>query len=454
MRTLFGTDGVRGLANVEPMTGETVMRLGRAAAAIFKNGSGRHRIVIGKDTRRSGYMLESALTSGICSMGVDVIQVGPMPTPAVAFLTRSLRADAGIMISASHNSFEDNGIKFFCREGLKLPDEMERRIEAFVLDDVLSATLPTADAIGRAYRVEGAEGRYVEFVKNSLPRGLDFQGLKVVVDCAHGAAYKVAPTVLRELGAEVTVIGDTPNGININRDCGAVHPDALQKEVVARGADVGVAHDGDADRTVFVAETGDVIHGDAVLAAFAFALHQDGLLRQNRVVATVMSNIGLQTALQTRGISLIRTDVGDRYVLERLLKEGGNFGGESSGHVVFLDHNTTGDGLITALQWLCLMKKTGKTASNLAACLTLLPQVTINVRVARKDNLADVPGFSSALARCEGTLNGRGRILARYSGTEMLFRVMVEGEDATCIQTVANDLADRVRQHAGIQEGR
>jgi phosphoglucosamine mutase len=354
MRRLFGTDGVRGVANLEPMTSETAMQLGRAAAHIFMRRAGRHQIVIGKDTRISGYMLESALTAGICSMGVDVLLVGPMPTPAIAFLTRSLRADAGVVISASHNPYQDNGIKFFSSDGFKLPDEVEARIEELIVSDEISHLRPTADLIGKAYRLDDAEGRYIEFTKRSLPKDLDFQGLKLVVDCANGAAYKVAPTVLRELGAKVEVIGNKPDGMNINASCGAVHPEQLQEAVCHHKADIGIALDGDADRSIFVCEQGTIVDGDHVMAALGLDLHHNGLLAKQTLVGTLMSNFGLELSMAKAGIKLVRTPVGDRYLLERMLAEGYNFGGEQSGHFIFLDHNTTGDGLISALQMLSL----------------------------------------------------------------------------------------------------
>ena len=341
MRKLFGTDGVRGIANVEPMTVETAMKLGRAAAHIFKHKAGRHRIVIGKDTRLSCYMIESALTSGICSLGVDVILVGPLPTPAIAFLARSLRADAGVMISASHNSFQDNGIKFFSKEGKKLPDEVESQIEGLLFSGEIDAIRPTAEEIGKVYRIDDVEGRYIEFVKNSLPKGLDFQGLKVVVDCANGAAYKVAPMVLSELGAEVVVLNNQPSGTNINKDCGSTHPKGLQKAVILHGAAVGIAHDGDADRTIFVNEKGEVVDGDALMVAFALSMQQEMRLKGETLVTTLMSNMGVELALHPKGIHVLRTQVGDRYVLEKMIKGAYNLGGEQSGHMIFLDYNTT-----------------------------------------------------------------------------------------------------------------
>lgn len=449
MRKLFGTDGVRGVANLEPMTSETAMQLGRAAAHLFMRRAGRHRIVIGKDTRVSGYMLESALTSGICSMGVDVLLVGPMPTPAIAFLTRSLRADAGVMISASHNPYQDNGIKFFSNDGLKLPDEMEARIEQLIVSNEISHLRPTADAIGKAFRIDDAEGRYIEFVKRSLPKDLDFQGITLVVDCAHGAAYKVAPAILRELGATVKVIGNSPDGMNINAGCGAVHPELVQKAVLEHGAHVGIALDGDADRAMFVCEKGNVINGDHIMAALGIDLHRQGRLAKQTVVGTVMSNFGLERALSKAGITLARTAVGDRYLLERMLGDGFNFGGEQSGHFIFLDHNTTGDGLVSALQVLSLMKRTQKPLSELAQAMTAVPQVLVNVQVSHKPNLDTVPDLEEAIRAGERRLNGSGRVLVRYSGTESLLRIMVEGERDALIQEVANQLAQVVRTHLG-----
>ncbi len=449
MRKLFGTDGVRGVANLDPMTSEMAMQLGRAAAHLFMRRSGRHQIVIGKDTRISGYMLESALTSGICSMGVDVLLVGPMPTPAIAFLTRSLRADAGVMISASHNPYQDNGIKFFSNDGFKLPDELELRIEGLIVSNEIAHLRPTADAIGKAYRIDDAEGRYIEFVKRSLPRELDFQGIKVVVDCANGAAYKVAPTVLRELGAKVEVIANNPDGMNINAGCGAVHPQLLQKAVLDQGAQLGVALDGDADRAIFVCEQGRIVDGDHIMAMLALDLHRQGKLAKQTIVGTAMSNFGLELAMTKAGIALARTAVGDRYVLERMSSEGFNFGGEQSGHFIFLDHNTTGDGLISALQVLSLMKRSEQPMSELAKSMTAVPQVLLNVKVAQKPILDTVPELQRAIHESEQRLNGCGRVLVRYSGTEPLLRVMVEGERHDQIREVANHLVDVIKVHLG-----
>ncbi len=449
MRKLFGTDGVRGVANLEPMTSETAMQLGRAAAHIFMRRAGRHQIIIGKDTRISGYMLESALTAGICSMGVDVLLVGPMPTPAIAFLTRSMRADAGVVISASHNPYQDNGIKFFSSDGFKLPDEVEARIEQLIVSDEIRHLRPTADLIGKAYRIGDAEGRYIEFAKRSLPKDLDFQGLKLVVDCANGAAYKVAPTVLKELGARVDVIGDKPDGMNINDGCGAVHPERLQEAVRREEADIGIALDGDADRAIFVCEQGSIVDGDHVMAALALDMQKQGLLAKQTIVGTVMSNFGLELAMAKAGITLVRTPVGDRYLLERMLADGYNFGGEQSGHFIFLDHNTTGDGLISALQMLSLMKRTRRPLSELAKAMSPVPQVLLNVKVKAKPVLESIPDVHRAIQDSERRLNGSGRVVVRYSGTEPLLRIMIEGEQDRLIQELAEDLAKVVRAHIG-----
>ena len=449
MRKLFGTDGIRGVANLDPMTSEMAMQLGRAAAHIFMRRAGRHQIVIGKDTRVSGYMLESALTSGICSMGVDVLLVGPMPTPAIAFLTRSLRADAGVVISASHNQYQDNGIKFFSSDGFKLPDDVEARIEQLIVSNEISHLRPTADLIGKAYRIDDADGRYIEFTKRSLPRDLDFQGMKLVLDCANGAAYKVAPAILRELGAKIEVIGNQPDGMNINAGCGAVHPEQLQDAVLRHQADIGIALDGDADRAIFVCEQGTIVDGDHIMAALGLDLHRSGLLAKQTMVGTVMSNFGLELAMAKAGIKLVRTPVGDRYLLERMQAEGYNFGGEQSGHFIFLDHNTTGDGLISALQVLSLMKRAKQPLSELAKAMSAVPQVLLNVKVTRKPDLESIPDVARAMREGEQSLNGSGRVLVRYSGTEPLLRIMVEGEQASVIQGVAERLAGLVRTHLG-----
>ena len=429
------------------------MRLGYSAGKVLVGADWhlaqgeRPGVLIGKDTRISGYMLESALTAGICSMGVDVLLVGPMPTPAIAFLTRSLRADAGVVISASHNAYQDNGIKFFSNDGFKLPDEMEARIEDLIVSNEISHLRPTADLIGKAFRIDDAEGRYIEFAKRSLPRDLDFQGIKLVVDCANGAAYKLAPKVLRELGAKVEVIGCEPNGMNINAGCGAVHPEQLQEAVRRHKADIGIALDGDADRAIFVCEQGTIVDGDHVMAALGLDLHQNGLLAKQTLVGTVMSNFGLELCMAKAGVKLLRTPVGDRYLLERMLAEGYNFGGEQSGHFIFLDHNTTGDGLISALQMISLMKRTGKPLSELAQAMSAVPQILLNIKVKQKPQLESVPDIDRAIRESERRLNGSGRVLVRYSGTEPLLRIMVEGEREAVIKEVAEDLARLVRTH-------
>jgi phosphoglucosamine mutase len=451
-RKLFGTDGVRGIANQEPMTSEMAMKLGRAAAYLFKNKAGRHRIVIGKDTRLSGYMIESALTSGICSMGVDVLLVGPFPTPGIAFLTRSLRADAGVVISASHNPFEDNGIKFFSRDGLKLPDEMEHEMEDLIFSGKIDAIRPTAGEIGKAFRVDDAEGRYIEFVKNSLPKGLTLEGITVVVDCANGAAYKVAPTILRELDAKVIVLGNEPDGMNINLGCGSTHPEGIRKAVKEHCADIGISHDGDADRAIFTTEKGHLVNGDQVMAALAVSMKKAGRLNKDTLVTTVMSNMGLDRAMKEAGIQVVKTAVGDRYVLERMLRYGYNFGGEQSGHLIFLDYNTTGDGLITAVQVLALMKTTGKSLSELAKIMTTLPQVLVNVRVKERRDLSTLSKVKQHIERLEKKLEGSGRLLVRYSGTEPLVRIMIEGERESEIRQWADGLAQIIRNEIGAKD--
>lgn len=445
MKKLFGTDGVRGKTNRGAMIPETALQLGRAAAYIFKKDNHRkHRVVIGKDTRLSGYLLESALTSGICSMGVDVLLVGPVPTPAIAFITRSLRADAGVVISGSHNRFDDNGIKFFSSEGMKLPDATEKKIEKAMYSGVLDNIRPTGGDIGKAHRVFDVEGRYIEFVKNSLPKGMDFAGMKVVIDCANGAAYKVSPSVLSELGANIIPIGDRPNGVNINLNCGSLHPEVIQKEVLAHGADIGIAHDGDADRVVLVSDKGDIIDGDFIMAIAAKHMKKKKMLSNDTVVATVMSNLGLEIAMEQSGIKLLRTNVGDRYVLEEMVRGNYNLGGEQSGHIIFLDYNTTGDGLISALQILSLMQETGKPLSELATCMTRYPQVIKNIPVKEKTELNKIPNMDKAVSAVEKTLGKKGRCLIRYSGTEPLLRIMIEGEDQAQINKMAENLADVV----------
>jgi len=449
MGRLFGTDGVRGVANQEPMTPETVVKLGRAAAHVFKAPGERRRIVIGKDTRLTGYMLETALTSGITSMGVDVLLVGPLPTPGIAFITRSLRADAGVVISASHNSFEDNGIKFFSGDGLKLPDALEAQIEELILTGAIDRIRPGADEIGKAHRIDDAAGRYIEFAKASFPKGFTLRGLKIAVDCANGAAYRVSPTVLRELGAEVVPLHVAPDGLNINAACGSLYPEALQRAVVAEGAQVGFAHDGDGDRVLAVDERGAMVDGDQMLALCALDMLAQGRLACRTVVATVMSNYGLDVALREAGVRLVRTAVGDRYVLEEMLRFGYPLGGEQSGHLIFAEHNTTGDGLVTALQVLATLQRTGKPMSELAACMRRYPQVLLNVRVGRREELSGLPGVQARIRQAEEVLAGTGRVLVRFSGTEPVARVMVEGSDEAVIQRWAGEIGEAIRVALG-----
>jgi phosphoglucosamine mutase len=432
---LFGTDGVRGKANVHPMTAETALSLGQAIAHVFnRQGGARHRIIIGKDTRLSGYLFEDALAAGICSMGADVIQVGPMPTPGMAFLTAS---------------YQDNGIKFFSSDGFKLPDELEERIEDLISSGQLAEHRAEASAIGRAKRIDDAEGRYVVFLKKTFPADLALDGLRIVLDCAHGASYKVGPTVLEELGAEVFAQGVEPNGININEGCGSLYPEKLVERVHEVRADIGIALDGDADRCLLVSEKGELVDGDRILAYCARDHVARGTLRGGKVVATVMSNLGLEKALAGVGVGLLRTQVGDRYVVEAMRKGGYNLGGEQSGHIVFLDHNTSGDGLITALQTLAIMRRTDRRLSELIADFERFPQVLVNVRVADKRPIESLPAFVQAVERVEAELDGRGRVLIRYSGTEPKARIMVEGEDEDRVGVYANDLASELQRALG-----
>jgi phosphoglucosamine mutase len=445
-RSLFGTDGVRGRANTAPMTAEVAMRIGMAAGQVFKRGGHRNRAVIGKDTRLSGYMIEQALTAGFLSVGVDVLLLGPIPTPAVGFLTRSMRADMGVMISASHNPYEDNGIKLFGPDGFKLSDAVEREIEALVVAPTCTQ-LAAPRAIGRARRLDDVDGRYVEAVKASAARGLDLSGLKVVVDCANGAAYKVAPTVLWELGAEVVSVGVSPDGFNINGNCGSTHPDVLQEQVVAHGADIGLALDGDADRVVLVCEQGKVIDGDQLMATIANYWARDGRLRGSGVVATVMSNLGLERYLAGHGLSLIRTQVGDRYVLERMRADGFNLGGEQSGHIIMTDHATTGDGLMAALQALSAIKA-GKRASETFHAFAPVPQLLKNIRVGDADAVMAAAPVVQAIAAAEQRLGRNGRILVRKSGTEPLIRVMAEGDDPDLVRAVVDQVIETIPRQA------
>ncbi len=450
MKKLFGTDGVRGMANVEPLTAETTLKIGRAAGYLFKQDLARNRIVIGKDTRLSGYMLESALTSGICSMGMDVVLVGPLPTPGIAFLTTSLRASAGIMISASHNTYEDNGIKIFSPSGHKLPDAMERQIEELIASGKLDVLRPTAAHVGKAHRDDDAIGRYVEFIKNSFPKGMTLDGMRIVLDCANGAAYAVAPKVFHELGAELTVLNDKPDGTNINRNCGATHPDIICNAVSDNKADVGISLDGDADRLIMADEKGNVVDGDGTLAICALDLLRENKLRNRTLVGTLMSNLGLEIAMTEAGATLVRTAVGDRYVLEEMIRGDFNLGGEQSGHVIFRDYTTTGDGLISALQVLAVMRKTGKPLSALSTCMRRMPQVLCNVRVKEKIPFDKMPDILQAQECVIKKLGSKGRLLLRYSGTENIARVMLEGTDQNTINKLAKDLANVIQKNIGI----
>jgi phosphoglucosamine mutase len=450
MRKLFGTDGVRGVANVHPMTVDTAMRIGRAVAYVFKNRSGRHRkVLIGKDTRLSCYMLENALAAGICSMGVDVLLVGPMPTPAIAFLTSSMRADAGVVISASHNPFQDNGIKLFSGDGFKLPDQQEFLIEELMDSEVVANSQPTGRDVGKAFRIDDARGRYIVFLKHTFPKDLTLDGLKIVLDCAHGATYKVAPAVFEELGADITTLGVSPNGTNINERCGALYPGLAREAVEANGAAMGIALDGDGDRVIVVDEKGAVVDGDHIMAICARDLMEHGTLHANTVVATVMSNMGLEIALRGMGGCLVRTKVGDRYVVETMREKAYNFGGEQSGHLIFLDHITTGDGILAALQLLAVMRRSGKPLSELARVMESFPQILCNVKMSKKMTVDEIPGLAELQKRLEDELKGRGRILIRPSGTEPVMRIMVEGENEDHIRKVAAAMGEHIDSVCG-----
>ena len=451
VRHLFGTDGVRGVANVHPMTAEMALQLGRALAWIVRSGPHRHRIVIGKDTRLSGYLLEQAIASGICSMGVDVMLCGPLPTPGIAFITHSMRADAGVVISASHNPYQDNGIKFFSRDGFKLPDETELRIEKLVLGEAggteaFRALRPTAHRIGKASRIDDAVGRYVVFLKSLFPRDLTLDGMTIVVDCAHGAGYRVAPAVFGELGARVVTLAARPDGKNINAGCGAVHPEGMARAVVKHGAQLGIALDGDADRVIVSDERGRIVDGDAIMAIVGRDLLRRKQLAKRTLVATVMSNIGLERALRGAGGRVVRTQVGDRYVVDEMRRSGLNFGGEQSGHLVFLDHVTTGDGVCAALNLLEVMLRQGKALSELARCFEPVPQVQRNVPVREKRPLASLPAVQKAVRAVELALGSDGRVLVRYSGTENKARVLVEGTDAKKIAAHADRIVGELQR--------
>jgi phosphoglucosamine mutase len=445
-RRYFGTDGIRGLANSHPMTSEVALKVGMAAGKVFQSGAHRHRVVIGKDTRLSGYMLEAALMSGFTSVGMDVFLLGPMPTPAVAMLTRSLRADLGVMLSASHNPSHDNGIKLFDPDGYKLSDDMEKQIEELIESDSRQLLAP-AERIGRATRVESAQERYIEFAKRTLPKNLRLDGLRIVIDCANGAGYKVAPEALWELGAEVIKIGVEPNGLNINLKCGSTAPEALIAKVKEVRADIGIALDGDADRVVIVNEKGQIVDGDQLMAVIAESWQRRGKLAAGGIVATVMSNLGLERYLTSLGLTLARTPVGDRYVTEHMRKHGFNVGGEQSGHIVLSDFTTTGDGLVSALQVLACVVSTGKTVSEVCHRFDPLPQILKNVRYANGKPLED-SRVVKAIENAKVKLGDRGRLVIRPSGTEPVIRVMAEGDDEGMVSSVVGDIVDAVRSAA------
>ena len=444
-RKFFGTDGIRGTTNTEPMTAETALRVGQAAGTHFLRGDHRHRVVIGKDTRLSGYMMESAMVAGFTSVGMDVVLLGPMPTPAVAMLTRSMRADLGVMISASHNPFADNGIKLFGPDGYKLSDETERKIEQRMEK---APKLARSEAIGRARRIDDARGRYVQFVKDTFPEQLRLDGLKVVIDCANGAAYHVAPDALWELGAEVLPLGVQPNGLNINDGCGSTYPRLLQDTVVASGADIGLALDGDADRLIVADEQGRMVDGDQLMALIALGLKRRGELRGDAVVATVMSNLGLERKLGEAGLALHRTKVGDRYVLEEMRARGCNIGGEQSGHIILADHATTGDGLVAGLQVLAALVAAKRPASELLRQFEPLPQLLKNVRFNGGVEPLEADTVRKRIAAAEAELEGKGRLVIRKSGTEPLIRVMAEGDDPALVERVVDDICEAVQSAA------
>jgi phosphoglucosamine mutase len=455
-KKIFGTDGVRGVANVEPVTAETALKLGRAAAHVFTQlnprtipEGARPKIVLGKDTRLSGYMLENALVAGITSLGVDVLIIGPLPTPGVAYITRALRADAGIVLSASHNSYEDNGIKFFRHDGYKLDDQVEQKIEQLVFAGKVDSIRPTAGQIGRAARIDDALGRYVEFAKASFSRGMSLEEMRVAVDVANGAAYKSTPCVLRELGADVIIAHNEPNGMNINAQCGSTHPQEIQRLVKENGADVGITHDGDADRVLLCDENGEIVDGDEILAIASVDLLRAGRLEQNTLVATVMSNFGLDETLAAHGGKVVRTKVGDRYVIEEMVARKLNLGGEQSGHIIFRDFTTTGDGIISALQILRIMHKTGQPLSKLKTCLKKYPQAQRNLVVKAKPPIEELREVVKLRDEVERELAGQGRVLLRYSGTEPQIRLLIEGREFDKIDKQADRIANAIQNAIG-----
>jgi phosphoglucosamine mutase len=443
-RRFFGTDGIRGVANQYPMTAETALQLGKAVVHVLRNGKQRPKLVIGKDTRISGYMFESALTSGICSMGGDVLLVGPMPTPAIAHLTKSFAADAGLVISASHNPADHNGIKIFSKEGFKLDDETEVRIEELMFSEHMKNNHVMGEAIGRAKRIDDAKGRYIEFAKASIDN-FALKGLKIVLDCANGAAYDITPHILAELGAEVIILHNEPDGLNINKECGSLHPEVISASVLRHQADVGIALDGDADRVIMVDEHGKEVDGDHLMAIIALDMKEKEVLKQDTVVGTVMSNKGLELFLEKSGIRLVRTKVGDPYVIEEMIKKDYNFGGEQSGHIIILDHTTTPDATITALHLLRIMKERGKRLSELASIYEALPQVLINEPVRERRDLDSMPTVVEAIKDAEESLGNKGRVLVRYSGTENKIRVMVEGQSKEEIKRHAENIMKTIK---------
>ena len=443
MRKLFGTDGIRGKANFYPMTPELILSLGKAISLIFRN-SGKQKILIGKDTRLSGYTIENALVSGICSMGGDAYLVGPLPTPGIAFLTSNMRVDAGIVISASHNPFEDNGIKIFSSNGYKLPDEKEEKIEDLIFANEFDDFLPKSEDMGRAHRIDDAVGRYVIFLKTTFPRDLDLKGMKIVLDCANGATYKVAPEVFYELGADIVTIGTSPNGVNINDGCGSTNTRKLRAEVITQNADIGIAFDGDGDRCIIIDENGEEIDGDYIIAATADYFKRQNLLSNNGVVLTPMSNLGIELFFKRNNIKVIKSGIGDRYVVEEMLKGDYNIGGEPSGHIIYRDYNTTGDGILTALQFIRVMLRENKKPSDFKKLFIKFSQILKNVVVKDKVPLKNIKGFNEKIEEFEKILGNRGRILVRYSGTEKKLRIMIEGEDDKQITEMANELAQIV----------
>jgi len=444
-KKLFGTDGIRGIANTYPMTAEVALNIGRAVAHLFKKEKHRTKIIIGKDTRISGYMFEEAIVSGICSMGADAYIMGPLPTPGVSFMALSQRADAGIVISASHNPYHDNGIKIFSGNGFKLPDEREKEIENFFFSDH-KEHLPAPENLGKAYRIEDAEGRYIVFLKNTFPRDVSIEGMKIVLDCANGATYKVAPHVFWELGADIHTIHDDPNGLNINDECGSQYTKDLSKAVLKEKAAIGMAFDGDGDRIIVVDEKGNTITGDQIVAICANTLKKEGRLKNYAVVTTVMSNKGLSNFFKSKGIKHLRSDVGDRYVLEEMLKTGSVIGGEDSGHIIFLDHHTSGDGIISGLQLVATMLKENKPLSELAKMVTIYPQILINVKVKTKPDITSIPEIVEIIEKTEKELGDNGRVLVRYSSTEQICRIMVEGPDEETTKTYCENISKIVEK--------